>query len=145
MRTLLFWICCCVLFLGGDSVLGAVPNNASEMTVVDHHKPKHRKHKKKLPPPPPPVRHVKYKPAHCVPFYYRNAPYFYANGIFYREAGQLGYEIIRPVIGMVIPVMPARNMKKVRVKNEILFLYDGVLYRKRSTPKGIQFEVRGFF
>ena len=149
MRTLLLGLCCCMLFLGGTTVRGAVPHDNCRLTEVAQHrpkqyKPKHHKYKKKLPPPPPPVHHIKYRPAHCVPFYYRNAHYFYANGIFYREAGRLGYEIIKPVIGMVIPVMPARKMKKVRVKNEILFLYDGVLYRKISTPKGIHFEVRGF-
>lgn len=142
MKTFLLGICSCILLSGVNPVFGKTPGNNCEMTVTDRHKPKHYKHKKKLPPPP--ARHIKYRPSHFHPFYYKNTPYFYANGMFYRENGRLGYEVMRPIVGMVIPFMPAQKMRKVRIRNKVLFLYNGVLYRKMLTPNGVLFEVRGF-
>lgn len=142
MRTFLFGICSCILLSGVNPVLGKAPSNNCEMAVTEHHGPKHNKHKKKVPPPP--ARHIKCKPSHFQPFYYKNIPYFYANGRFYREHERLGYEVMKPIVGMVIPFMPAQKMRKVRIKNRVLFLYNGVLYRKMLTPRGVLFEVWGF-
>lgn len=87
---------------------------------------------------------VRTLPAKYVVINYNNSPFVYAEGVFYRRLPSAEYEVIRPQIGMIVPLLPKHNVKKVRVKGEKLFLFDGVLFKKIRTSHGVQYRVVGF-
>lgn len=45
---------------------------------------------------------------------------------------------------MVVPELPRVGVTRMKIKGEILFAYDHVLYKKIPTSNGVQFEVQGF-
>lgn len=128
--------------------------------AVDQH-PKHQKHHKsdkpgrpdkpdnkrrphhKKRPAPPIGAHYREKPAHCIEIMFNHSPYFYAGGIFYRPE-RTGYVVVRPKIGMVVPLLPANGVYKIKKKGETLYVFDDVLYKPLPDPKGIKFQIVGF-
>lgn len=87
---------------------------------------------------------VKTLPSRQVVIYYKNLPFIYAEGIFYRKLPSAEYEVIRPEVGMIVPQLPEYNVEKVRLQGETLFLFDGTLYKQVPTSQGVQYKVTGF-
>lgn len=86
---------------------------------------------------------VKKRPPKSVVIYYRDIPYLYADGVHYKAVDDV-YEVIRPQLGMIVPELPEDEVQKVNLDNRTLYLFDGVLYKKVPTSRGVQFEVYGF-
>jgi hypothetical protein len=83
---------------------------------------------------------VRVIPRHCVLLRYRNRPYYYADGVFYRPYGR-EYEIIRPEIGMVVPALPAGRVTVVSPNTDDLYLCGGVTFQKILRNGEVQFCV----
>lgn len=125
----------------------------------DHHKdpaPPHKDpHKKPAPPhkeyaPRPPKRpmppvgtHYRERPQHCIRISFNHAPYFFAEGIFYRFVNT-GYVVVRPQIGMIIPFLPETDVYKVKRKGETLYVCNDVLYKPFRANGKKQFKIVGF-
>lgn len=45
---------------------------------------------------------------------------------------------------MTVPTLPKVGLKKIRMKDEMLYSYNNVLYKKIITSKGVRFKVQGF-
>lgn len=83
------------------------------------------------------------RPHRCVLIRFRNIPYYYAAGVFYRKI-EKEYEVIRPEIGMVVPELPESGVRTVVTKEGTRFIYDEVIYKEVPTKKGVKYEVVGF-
>lgn len=118
------------------------PNKSDRPGRPDKPDKKHRPHHKKRPAPPIGA-HYREKPAHCIEIMFNHSPYFYAGGIFYRPE-RTGYVVVRPEIGMVVPLLPTSGVYKIKKKGETLYVFDDVLYKPLPDPKGIKFKIVGF-
>lgn len=113
-------------------------------TKKPHHKkpePPHKVHHRKPEPPhkvhghrpprrpmPPVGTHYREHPQHCISISFNHAPYFFAEGIFYRYANA-SYVVVRPEIGMIVPLLPETGVYRIKKKGEILYVCHDVLYR----------------
>lgn len=86
---------------------------------------------------------VKVRPARSTVIYFNNVPYLFADGVYYKSVDQ-EYEVIEPQIGMIVPALPEDGVKEIKIKDEVFYSYDDVLYKKIVTTDGIRFEVQGF-
>lgn len=138
MKNVVLLMCMAFMVMGCSTPVKAIPARGGQVVVVERHR--HKKPKKVV------VvlgTRVKARPAKSVVIYYNRKPYLYADGIYYKSVGR-EYEVIKPQIGMIVPELPKRGVKKIRIKGEVLYSYDNVLYKKIVTSEGVQFEVRGF-
>ena len=87
---------------------------------------------------------VKKLPAKGITVYYNRRPFVYINGVYYKKLGPSKYEVVRPEVGMIVPLLPDYNVEKVYIKGETLLLFDKTLYRQIPTSKGVQYKVTGF-
>ena len=71
---------------------------------------------------------VKKRPANAVVIKYDKHDYWYDNGVYYIECSPSVYEVIRPRVGMVVPVLP-RYAEKVIIKGEPFFKFETTLYK----------------
>ena len=83
------------------------------------------------------------RPHRCVVIRFRDIPYYYAAGVYYRKAGK-EYEVILPEIGMQVPELPEYGVRTIETDDGIRFVYDGVIYKAVPTKKGVKYEVAGF-
>lgn len=138
MKTIVWLLCLSWLFTGCGATVKAVPSK-KRVVVVEQYR--HRHPKKKV------VvvvgSRVKKRPPKSVVIYYRDIPYLYADGVYYKAVDDV-YEVVRPQLGMIVPELPEGEVQKVNLDNRTLYLFDGVFYKKVSTSRGIQFEVYGF-
>lgn len=86
---------------------------------------------------------IKKRPVRSIVIYYNSVPYLYANGVYYKFVNH-EYEVIKPQIGITVPTLPKVGLKKIRMKDEMLYSYNNVLYKKIITSKGVRFKVQGF-
>lgn len=138
MRAIVLLLCSAFLLTGCSATVRAVPLRQRGVVVVKQ--PKHRKSQKVV------VvvgTRVKKRPHKSIVIYHKNVPYYYVDGVFYKSVDKV-YEVIRPQIGMIVPELPKEGVVEMRVKDELFYVYDGVMYKEVPTKKGIQFEVRGF-
>lgn len=134
----MIWMVCAVWGLSGCSAtVKAFPVQERRVVVVERRK--HRKPGKVV------IvgTRIKQRPAKSVVIYYKDVSYLYADGVYYRPVDN-DYEVIKPHIGMVVPELPEDGVQKIRIKDDIFYSYDDVLYKKISTRNGIQYEVQGF-
>ena len=83
------------------------------------------------------------RPHRCIAIRFRDIPYYYAAGIYYRKVGK-EYEVVLPQIGMQVPELPEYGVKTIETDDGIRFVYDGVIYKAVPTKKGMKYEVVGF-
>lgn len=83
------------------------------------------------------------RPHRCVVIRFRDIPYYYAAGVYYRKVGK-EYEVILPEIGMQVPELPEYGVQTIETDDGIRFVYDGVIYKAVPTKKGVKYEVVGF-
>lgn len=124
MKVLVLLMCTAFLITGCSTTVKAVPAREKRVVLV-----KRYRHRHKIP--------------RRVVIYYKDTPYLYADGVYYKSVGK-DYEVIKPQIGMVVPELPGKGVTRMKIKGEILFAYDHVLYKKIPTLRGVQFEVQGF-
>lgn len=124
MKVLVLLMCTAFLITGCSTTVKAVPAREKRVVLV-----KRYRHRHKIP--------------RRVIIYYKDTPYLYADGVYYKSVGK-DYEVIKPQIGMVVPELPGKGVTRMKIKGEILFAYDHVLYKKIPTLRGVQFEVQGF-
>ncbi len=124
MKVFALLMCIAFLFSGCSTTVKAVPARERRVVLV-----KRYRHRHKIP--------------RRVVIYYKDTPYLYANGVYYKSVDK-NYEVIKPEIGMVVPELPREGVTRMKIKDEILFAYDHVLYKKIPTSNGVQFEVQGF-
>lgn len=124
MKVLVLLMCTAFLITGCSTTVKAVPAREKRVVLV-----KRYRHRHKIP--------------RRVVIYYKDTPYLYADGVYYKSVGK-DYEVIKPQIGMVVPELPSKGVTRMKIKGEILFAYDHVLYKKIPTLRGVQFEVQGF-
>lgn len=86
---------------------------------------------------------VKVRPVHSVIVNFKNNPYLYADGVFYREIQDSEYEVVCPEIGMIVPELPQYNVRTMVVNGKTLFVYDDYLYKEVVTTAGTQYEIVG--
>lgn len=143
---------------------------SNPIAVADKHpqdhndlKPLHKKpvlphkapHKKPAPPykeydphppksPMPPVgTHYRERPLHCISISFNHAPYFFAEGIFYRYVNA-GYVVVRPGIGLIVPSLPDNGVYRIKRKGERLYVCNNVLYKPFRASGKKQFKIVGF-
>lgn len=124
MKVFVLLMCTAFLITGCGTTVKAVPAREKRVVLV-----KRYRHRHKIP--------------RRVVIYYKDTPYLYADGVYYKSVGK-DYEVIKPQIGMVVPELPSKGVTRMKIKGEILFAYDHVLYKKIPTLRGVQFEVQGF-
>ena len=83
------------------------------------------------------------RPHRCIAIRFRDVPYYYAAGVYYRKVGK-EYEVVLPQIGMQVPELPEYGVKTIETDDGIRFVYDGVIYKAVPTKKGVKYEVAGF-
>lgn len=83
------------------------------------------------------------RPHRCIVIRFRDVPYYYAAGVYYRKVGK-EYEVILPQIGMQVPELPEYGVKTIETDDGIRFVYDGVIYKAVPTKKDVKYEVVGF-
>lgn len=123
---------------GCSTAAKAVPARNGKIVVIGKHR--HRVPKRTI------VvvgSRVKVRPARCTVIYFNSVPYLYADGVYYKSVDQ-EYEVIKPHIGMIVPALPEDRIKEIKIKDEVFYSYDDVLYKKIVTTDGIKFEVQGF-
>lgn len=138
MKIFAFCMCISLLMAGCSSPVKAVPARDRRVVIVERHW--HKKPKKVV------VlvgNRIKVRPVRSVVIYYKSVPYLYADGIYYKSVDK-EYEVIKPQIGMIVPTLPKKGIKKIKIKDEMFYSYDDVLYKKIVTADGIKFEVQGF-
>lgn len=135
------WLMCSMFLLTGcGTTVKAVPAGERRLAWVEQHRHRHRSPKRVV------VvvgTRIKKRPARSVVIYYKDAPYLYANGVYYKSVDK-DYEVIKPQVGMVVPELPREGVTRMKIKDEVLWVYDSVLYKEIPTPSGVQFEVQGF-
>lgn len=62
----------------------------------------------------------------------------------YYKSVDKDYEVVNPQIGMVVPELPREGVTRMKIKDELFWVYDNVLYKEIPTSSGIKFEVQGF-
>ena len=67
--------------------------------------------------------------------------YYYSTGSFYVANGNQ-YVVAAPPIGIVVNSLPD-EAEEVTLNNESLYEFNGVLYKKVTTPEGTAYEVAG--
>lgn len=137
MKTIVLLISAMFFMTGCVTTLEASPKRDKRVIVVEQHR---RKKPKKV------IvvgTIIKKRPAQSILIHYKDFSFYYSGGVFYRPVED-HYEVIKPQIGMVVPELPEDGVKKIVMKDEVLYSYDDVLYKKIVTPKGIKFEVKGF-
>lgn len=128
-------------------------------TKKPHHKkpePPHKVHHRKPEPPhkvhghrpprrpmPPVGTHYRERPQHCISISFNHAPYFFAEGIFYRYANA-NYVVVRPEIGMIVPLLPETGVYRIKKKGETLYVCHDVLYRPFKSGGNLHFKIVGF-
>lgn len=141
MKFIALFLSATCLLTGCSVTASAVTAREKRVALVKQHRHNPKKPKKKV------VlvvgTKVKKRPAKSVVIYFKNIPYLYANGVFYKSVNK-DYEVIKPQIGMVVPELPEEGVTKMRMKDEVLYVYDGVLYKQIPTTRGLQYEVKGF-
>ena len=63
------------------------------------------------------------RPHRCVVIRFRDIPYYYAAGVYYRKVGK-EYEVILPEIGMQVPELPEYGVRTIETDDGIRFIYD---------------------
>lgn len=140
MKVFILLMCIAFLITGCGTTVKAVPARERRVVLVEQHRHRHKKPRKVV------VvvgTRIKERPARSVVIYYKDAPYLYADGVYYKSVNK-DYEVIKPQIGMVVPELPREGVTKMKIKDEVLYAYDNVLYKKIPTSNGVQFEVQGF-
>lgn len=140
MKVLVLLMCTAFLISACSTTVKAVPARERRVVLVERHRHRHKTPRKVV------VvvgTRIKERPVRSVVIYYKDAPYLYADGVYYKSVGK-DYEVIKPQIGMVVPELPGKGVTRMKIKGEILFAYDHVLYKKIPTLRGVQFEVQGF-
>lgn len=90
-----------------------------------------------------PKRFRRYPPK-SIKVYHRNKCYYYYDGFFYRLCAGGFYELFRPFIGMVVPMLPQVRVHIVHRGGFDYLLCEGVLYERIFTPHGLRYRVIGF-
>ena len=127
-------------------------------TKKPHHKkpePPHKVHHRKPEPPhkvhghrpprrpmPPVGTHYRERPQHCISISFNHAPYFFAEGIFYRYANA-SYVVVRPEIGMIVPLLPNTGVYRIKKKGETRFACNEVLYRPFKAGGNLHCKIVG--
>lgn len=140
MKVFVLLMCTAFLITGCCTTVKAVPARERRVVLVEQHRHRHKKPRRFV------VvvgTRIKERPPRSVVIYYKNAPYLYADGVYYKSVNK-DYEVIKPQIGMVVPELPKEGVTKMKIKDEVLYAYDNVLYKKIPTSSGVQFEVQGF-
>lgn len=140
MKVIAFLLCAAFLITGCSTTVRAIPARERGVVLVEQHRHRHKKPRRVV------VvvgTRIKERPVRSVVIYYKDAPYLYADGVYYKSVDK-DYEVIKPQIGMVVPKLPREGVTKMRIKDEVLFAYDNVLYKEIPTSSGVQFEVQGF-
>lgn len=137
MKTILLFFCVAFFISGCSTTVNAFPTRDRRVVVID-------KHKRVKPRTVIVVgTRIKKKPIKSIVIYYKDVPYLYSDGVFYKSVGN-EYEVIKPQIGMIVPELPEEGIGKIVIKNEILYSYDNVLYKEIPTAEGIKYEIYGF-
>lgn len=140
MKVFALLTCTVLLLTGCGTTVKAVPARNRQAVTVKKYRHRHRKPQKIV------VvvgKRIKERPPRSVVIYYKDTPYLYADGVYYKSVDQ-DYEVIKPQIGMIVPELPREGVIKMKIKNEVHFVYDNVLYKEIPTSSGVQFEVQGF-
>lgn len=138
MKVFVYFMCAQFLMTGCSTTVKAITTKKDKIVVIEH-----RHHKV-------PKRaiilvgsRIKKRPVRSIVIYYNSVPYLYANGVYYKFVNH-EYEVIKPQIGITVPTLPKVGLKKIRMKDEMLYSYNNVLYKKIITSKGVRFKVQGF-
>ena len=141
MKVIALLICTAFMITGcGTTTVKAVPARERRVVLVEQYRHRHKKPRRVV------VvvgTRIKERPARSVVIYYKDATYLYADGVYYKSVDK-DYEVIKPQIGMVVPELPKEGVTKMKIKDEVLYAYDNVLYKEIPTSAGVQFEVQGF-
>lgn len=138
MKVIVCFICVLFLITGCSTAVKAVPARNGKIVIIGKHR--HRVPKRTI------VvvgSRVKVRPVGYTVIYFNSVPYLYADGIYYKSIGK-EYEVIKPHIGMIVPALPEDRIKEIKIKDEVFYSYDDVLYKKIVTINGVKFEVQGF-
>lgn len=83
-------------------------------------------------------------PPKSIKIYHHNKCYYYHDGFFYRLCAGGFYELFRPFIGMIVPMLPQVRVHIVHRGGFDYLLCEGVLYERIFTPYGLRYRVVGF-
>ena len=83
------------------------------------------------------------RPHRCIVIRFRDVPYYYAAGVYYRKVGK-EYEVILPEIGMQVPELPEYGVRTIETDAGIRFVYYRVINKSVQTKQGVIYEVVGF-
>lgn len=138
MKIFALLMCAAFLITGCSTTVRAIPARERRAVVIEQHR--HRKPKRVV------VvvgTRIKERPARSIVIYFNDIPYLYADGMYYKSVDK-DYEVVKPQIGMVVPELPREGVTRMKIKDELFWVYDNVLYKEIPTSSGIQFEVQGF-
>lgn len=138
MKVFVYFMCVQFLMTGCSTTVKAITTKKDKIVVIEH---LHHKIPKRA------IiligSIIKKRPVRSIVIYYDNVPYLYANGVYYKFINH-EYEVIKPQIGMIVPTLPKDGLKKIRMKDEVLYSYNNVLYKKFITTEVVRFKVQGF-
>lgn len=130
---------------------GMIPVQAAEsIQVLTRGKPDvyhdaHSYHKKKVKKAKHHQKHyLSHIPRHYSRIYHNKKCYYYHDGAFYRPCHGGRFELFRPYLGMIVPLLPQYRVQPVRRRGQALLLCDGVFYKRIHTRSGIHYKVVGF-
>lgn len=93
--------------------------------------------------PPPFGLRVSIIPALHTAFLFNNINYYCSEGVIYTATEDDQYEVVEPVVGMIVPELPEVNVREVSIDGTIYFEFEETLYKQIPTASGVQYKVVG--
>lgn len=82
-------------------------------------------------------------PSNRVKFTYKNRPYYFCEGVVYLLSGNQ-YEVVDLVKGMIIPSLPAGELRLVVIGNKTYYENRDIIYEAVRTRDGQQYQIVGW-
>ena len=95
-----------------------------------------------LVPPPHGIR-VKIIPSDFLTIMVQSVPYYFYEGVYYRNTNDDDYEVVAPPMGAIVPELPEYDVKALVIDGKTVFEYDNILYKPVVTKSGVQYKVIG--
>ena len=95
-----------------------------------------------LVPPPHGIR-VKIIPSDYLTIMVQSVPYYFYEGVYYRNTIEDDYEVVAPPMGAIVPELPEYDVKALVIDGKTVFEYDNILYKPVVTKSGVQYKVIG--
>ncbi len=86
---------------------------------------------------------VKSLPQSRIRFTFKSKPYYFFEGVVYILVNNQ-YQVAELAEGMIIPSLPAEDLRQITIDNKIYYESRGVIYRMIETTEGRQYEVSGW-